>query len=169
MSGGQLVLATGGHPRRNNLMGKKKVIKKTTEEVLKEGQAVEKAMGKSQSVKGKREIEKAVVYINSSYNNTLISLCDLQGNVLAMRTAGSIGFKGTKKATSYAASRVAEAIAEVIQNLKISQVEVIVKGVGKGRESAVRSLGARGIEMESIKDKTPFPHGGPRAPRPRRV
>jgi len=165
----QPVLAVGRRPRRNNFMGKKKVIKKTTEEVLKEGREVEKAMGKSQTVKFKAGIEKAVIHINSSYNNTRISLCDSQGNVLAMKTAGNIGFKGTKKATSYAASKVAEAIADVIQNLKISRVKVIVKGMGKGRESAVRSLGARGVEMDSIKDRTPFPHGGVRPPRPRRV
>jgi small subunit ribosomal protein S11 len=150
-------------------MGKKKIIKQTTEEVLKEGQAIEKAMEKSQSVKNKGGMEKAIVYINSSYNNTLIALCDLQGNVLANKTAGSIGFKGAKEATSYAASKVAEAIAEIIQKLKIDRVEVIIKGVGKGRESAVRSLAARGIEIEKIRDKTPLPHGGVRPPKPRRV
>ena len=98
-------------------MGKKKVIKKTEEEILKEGQAIEKAIDKSQQVKVKKTIKKGVVNIRSSYNNTLITLCDPQGNVLVAKSAGTLGFKGTKKATSYAAAKVAEVIAEAIKRL----------------------------------------------------
>ena len=150
-------------------MGKKKVIKKTEEEVLKEGQAIERAIDKSQQVKVKRTVRQGVVYIRSSYNNTLVTLCDLRGNVLTSKSAGVLGFKGTKKATSYAAAKVAEAIAEAIKRLKIQEVDVIVQGIGSGREGAIRSLGAQGIEIRSIKDKTPIPHGGCRPRRPRRV
>jgi small subunit ribosomal protein S11 len=150
-------------------MGKKKIVKQTTEEALKEGQAIEKAIDKNRSVKTNKTLKRAVVYINSSYNNTLVGLCDSQGNVLASKSAGVLGFKGSKKATSYAASKVADAIAEIIQQLKIEDVEVIIKGLGSGREAAVRSLGARGVEITSIKDKTPVPHGGCRPPKPRRV
>lgn len=150
-------------------MGKKKIIKQTAEEALKEGQVIEKAIDKSRIVKTRTTLRKAVVYINSSYNNTLVNLCDPQGNVLASKSAGVLGFKGSKKATSYAASKVAEAIAEIIQQLKIEDIEVIIKGLGSGREAAVRSLGARGIEITSIKDKTPVAHGGCRPKKPRRV
>lgn len=150
-------------------MGKKKVIKKTEEEILKEGQAIEKAIDKSQQVKVKKTIKKGVVNIRSSYNNTLITLCDPQGNVLVAKSAGTLGFKGTKKATSYAAAKVAEVIAEAIKRLKIQEIDVIIRGIGSGREGAIRSLGAQGIEIASIKDKTPIPHGGCRPPRPRRV
>ena len=150
-------------------MGKKKVIKKTEEEILKEGQAIEKAIDKSQQVKVKKTIKKGVVNIRSSYNNTLITLCDPQGNVLVAKSAGTLGFKGTKKATSYAAAKVAEVIAEAIKRLKIQEVDVVIRGIGSGREGAIRSLGAQGIEIVSIKDKTPIPHGGCRPPRPRRV
>lgn len=150
-------------------MGKKKVFKQSAEDVLKEGQAIEKAIGKNQVIKTNKVVKKGVVYVKASYNNTLITLCDAQGNVLASKSAGRLGFKGAKKSTSYAASKVAESIAEIIQKLKISEVNVIIKGIGSGREAAVRSLGAQGVEIQSIKDKTPIPHGGCRPPKPRRV
>ncbi len=150
-------------------MGKKKVFKQTAEEVLKEGQAIEKAIGKSQIIKTHKILKKAIIYIKASYNNTLITLCDLQGDVLASKSAGRLGFKGAKKSTSYAASKVAESIAEIVQKLKIAEVDVIIKGIGSGREAAVRSLGAQGIEIQSIKDRTPIAHGGCRPPKPRRV
>ena len=150
-------------------MGKKKVVKQTAEEVLKEGRSIEKAMNKSRGVKVGKSLKKAVVYIKASYNNTLITLCDHQGNVLTTKSAGILGFKGAKKSTSYAASKVAEAIAEIIEKLKIQEVNVIIRGIGSGREAAVRSLGAKGVEINNIKDKTPIPHGGCRPPKPRRV
>lgn len=150
-------------------MGKKKVFKQTAEEVLKEGQAIEKAIGKSQVIKTNKVLKRALIHIKASYNNTLITLCDPRGNVLASKSAGKLGFKGAKKSTSYAASKVAESIADIAQKLKIAEVDVIIKGIGSGREAAVRSLGAQGLEIQSIKDKTPIPHGGCRPPKPRRV
>ena len=118
---------------------------------------------------GPKKIKEGKVFISSSYNNTIITLSDLKGNVLAWRTAGSVGFKGTKKATPFAASKVAEAIAQTAEKLGIEKLEVEIKGIGSGRESAVRSLAARGIEILSIKDTTPMPHNGGRPPKVRRV
>lgn len=152
-------------------MGKKKVIKQTEEELLKEGEkaeAVSKKKPKSEiSLGGK--ITEGRVYIASSYNNTIITLTDNQGNVLTWASAGSIGFKGTKKSTPFAASKVAETIWQAIQKLGIKKLSILVKGIGGGRESAVRSLAAKGLEIVSIADVTPFPHDGPRPPKVRRV
>lgn len=152
-------------------MGKKKVIKQTVEELLKEGEKVEKL-----SVKKEVKIEipsgkigEGRVYISSSYNNTIITLTDSQGNVLSWASAGSIGFKGTKKATPFAASKVAETVFQTIQKLGIKKLSIFVKGIGGGRESALRSLAAKGLEIASIADMTPVPHDGPRPPKVRRV
>lgn len=151
-------------------MGKKRVIKKTVEEILKEGKDVEKALSKDTVRRTKTgKIKVAKVFIKSSYNNTIITLTTLKGDVLVSRSAGNLGFKGTKQSTSYAASKVADAIAAIIERLGIKQVEVIIRGVGSGREAAVRSLGAQGVEIIDIKDKTPIPHGGCRPPKARRA
>jgi len=151
-------------------MGKKHVVKKTGEEILKEREKVEEAFKKEIKVKvSAGRIKDAKIYISSSYNNTLITLTDFGGNVLAWKSAGSIGFKGTKKATSFAASRVAEAIANVSKKLGIEKIHIFVKGIGSGRESAVRSLAAHGLDIVSIKDVTPIPHNGCRPKKVRRV
>lgn len=151
-------------------MGKKHVVKKTEEEVLKEREKIEEAFKKETKVKAPAgRIKDAKIYISSSYNNTLITLTDLRGNVLVWKSAGSIGFKGTKKATSFAASRVAEAIANVSKKLGIGKIHIFVKGIGSGRESAVRSLAAHGLDIVSIKDVTPIPHNGCRPKKVRRV
>lgn len=109
------------------------------------------------------------IYIFSSYNNTILTLTDLEGRVLTWLSAGSIGFKGTKKSTPYAASKVAEALTERLKKLGIEKVQIFVKGIGSGRESAIRSIAARGLEITMIKDITPIPHNGPRPPKTRRV
>ncbi|OGZ24772.1 MAG: 30S ribosomal protein S11 [Candidatus Nealsonbacteria bacterium RIFCSPLOWO2_01_FULL_43_32] len=109
------------------------------------------------------------VYIFSSYNNTLITLTDPRGNVLAASSAGAIGFKGSKKATPFAASKVAETISQKLFSLGIQKVIVFIKGVGGGRESAIRSLANKGLEILSITDTTPVPHNGCRPPKARRV
>ncbi len=96
-------------------------------------------------------------------------MTDPQGNVLVQKGAGGIGFKGTKKGTPFAAAKVAEFISEAAKKIGINRVEVFVKGVGAGRDSALRSLAARGIDFLRIKDVTPIPHDGCRPPRPRRV
>lgn len=150
-------------------MGKKRIIKQTEEELLKEREKIEEAFKKEVRIEPKRRVRVGRIYILSSYNNTLITLTDSEGNVLAQSSAGSIGFKGTKKSTPFAASKVAEAISQKAQKLGINEVEVFVKGIGSGRESAIRSLATRGLEIEAIKDVTPVPHNGCRPPKVRRV
>ena len=141
-------------------MGKKRIVAKTEEVTLKE---------KEIKVEAPRKIKEGRVYISSSYNNTIITLTDLLGNVLYWTSAGKIGFKGTKKATPFAASKVAEHLVEAAKKLGIEKVAVLIKGIGSGRESALRSLASRGLEIISIKDVTPIPHNGCRPPKVRRV
>lgn len=151
-------------------MGKKKVIKQTEQDLLEEGtkaESVAKKEIKAEVPIGK--IGEGRIYISSSYNNTIITLTDTRGNVLAWASAGSIGFKGTKKATPFAASKVAEVISQTIQKLGIQKLSILVKGIGGGRESAVRSFAAKGFEIVSVADVTPVPHDGPRPPKVRRV
>jgi len=150
-------------------MGKKRVIQKTEEELLKERERVETAVKKEIKIEAPQKIKEGRIYISSSYNNTLMTLTDLRGNVLYWTSAGNISFKGTKKATPFAASKVAEAMAEATKKLGIEKVQVLVKGIGSGRESAIRSLATRGLDIISIKDITPIPHNGCRPPKVRRV
>ena len=150
-------------------MGKKRIITKTEEEILKEREKVEESLKKGVKLKPSQMIGEARIYVLASYNNTIITLTDLQGNVLAWASAGKIGFKGAKKATPFAASRVAEVLAQAAKKLGVEKVSVLVKGIGSGRESAVRSLAARGLNIISIKDITPIPHNGCRPPKVRRV
>lgn len=109
------------------------------------------------------------VFVFSSYNNTIMSLTDKQGNVLANVSAGGIGFKGTKKSTPFAASKVADGIYQFAKNKGISKVEIVVKGIGSGRDSALRAMAGRDLEILSIRDMTPVPHNGPQAPKARRI
>lgn len=149
-------------------MGKKRIIKKSAEELLKERERIEKAARKEVKAGAKR-VQEGKVFIASSYNNTLMTLTDLQGDVLLWKSAGSIGFKGTKKGTAFAASKVAEAFVESCRRLGVSEIKVLVKGIGSGRDSALRSLANRGLNITSIKDVTPIPHNGCRPRKPRRV
>jgi small subunit ribosomal protein S11 len=150
-------------------MGKKRVVKKTKEELLKEREKVEAAVKREVKVKTTQKIREGRICVFSSYNNTILTLTDLQGNVLYWTSAGRIGFKGTKKGTPFAASRTAEALMQVLKKMKIDRVEVLIKGIGSGRDSALRSLAARDLIIDSIKDVTPIPHNGCRPKKPRRV
>ncbi len=151
-------------------MGKKRIIQKTEKELLEEREKIEAAVKKETKVEvPSARIKEGKIYISSSYNNTIITLTDLRGNVLAWTSAGAIGFKGTKKATPFAASKVAEAIMPTIQKLGIEKIAVFIKGIGSGRESAIRSLAARGLDIVAITDITPVPHNGCRSPKVRRV
>ncbi|MBI4085696.1 MAG: 30S ribosomal protein S11 [Candidatus Liptonbacteria bacterium] len=147
-------------------MGKKKVVQKS-EELTKEQSA--EAASKQVSSKKSRAVERGRIYINSSYNNTTVAATDLQGNVLAWASAGSLGFSGPKKATPFAASKIVSVIAEKVKPFGFRDAEVFVKGVGSGRDSALRSLINRGFNIVVLKDVTPIPHNGPRPPKPRRV
>jgi len=150
-------------------MGKKRIIKKSEKEILEEKEKIEKRLKREVSIKPLREIKQGKIYITSTYNNTMMTLADSQGNVLGWRSAGNIGFRGTKKGTSFAASKVAVALANMANKLKIKEVDVLVKGIGGGRETALRTLVNQGLEIQSIKDVTPIPHNGCRPRKPRRV
>ena len=117
----------------------------------------------------KKNVERGQAHIQSSFNNTIVTLTDLQGNALSWASAGGLGFRGSKKSTPYAASVAAETAAKaaIIHGLK--SVDVMVKGPGSGREAAIRALSACGSEVTSIKDVTPVPHNGCRPPKRRRV
>ncbi len=119
--------------------------------------------------KVKKTIKKGQAHIQATYNNTIISLTDPQGNVLGWSSAGLNGFKGAKKATPYAAGIVVRVAAEKVKDYGLNEVEVFVKGVGAGREAAIRALHANGLAISSIKDMTPIPHNGCRPKKPRRV
>lgn len=144
-------------------MGKKRVIKKTTSGVDHDLRA--RAVGRVP----KKKLEKGVLNILATYNNTMLMLCDEKGNAVIWASAGSLGFKGARKGTPYAASKVSELVAEKAKMIGLKSVRINVNGVGAGRESAVRSFLAQDIVLDSIKDVTPVPHNGPKPPKPRRV
>jgi small subunit ribosomal protein S11 len=151
-------------------MGKKRVIKKTEEELLKEREEIETKIQKGAIAPvGEKKVKEGRIYISSTYNNTILTLTDQKGNVLTWVSAGKIGFKGTKKGTPYAATRAAEVMAQALGKLKLDKVQIKVKGIGSGREAAIRALAAKGVDIISIEDVTPIPHNGPRRPKPRRV
>lgn len=151
-------------------MGKKRVIEKTEEEMLSEleGEKKEKSSGKKKAL-NKRALQKGRIYIFASYNNTKITLTDEEGKVLSWATSGNLGFKGTKKATPFAASEVANRINEKAEKMGMKEVDIFVKGVGTGRSSALRAFASKSITINSIKDITPIPHNGCRPPSPRRT
>ena len=126
-------------------------------------------MAKSRKRKIRRTVAKAIVHIKATFNNTIITITDPAGEVLCWNSAGTIGFKGSRKSTPFAAQRAAEAVAEKARKLGIREVEVKVKGPGSGRESAVTALQAAGIAVRSIEDVTPLPHDGCRPRKKRRV
>lgn len=150
-------------------MGKKKVIQKSETEIIKESEAVAGAITKTKVSGARTKHEKGFIYIQASYNNTFVTVTDDKGNVITWLSAGSLGFSGPKKATPFAASKVAEAIMEKLEKSGPSTVEVFVKGVGAGRDAVLRSLAAQGLDITSIKDVTPIPHNGPRPRKIRRV
>jgi len=151
-------------------MGKKRIVKKTKEELLAETEKIDKAAKRETVIKTSGKITEGRICISSSYNNILVSLTDKGGNVLTWVSAGNLGFKGSRKSTPFAASKVGRTLAERAWKMGIKKVDILIKGVGYGRESALRSLvGAEtGLVVTSIKDITPIPHNGCRPPKPRR-
>ena len=117
----------------------------------------------------KKNIESGIVHIQSTFNNTIVMITDVQGNAVAWSSAGALGFKGSRKSTPFAAQMAAEAAAKSAMEMNMRTVAVTVKGPGSGRESAIRALAAAGLEVTSIKDVTPVPHNGSRPPKRRRV
>jgi small subunit ribosomal protein S11 len=126
------------------------------------------AKGKSKK-KIRRSVAKAVAHIKATFNNTIITITDTSGEVLCWSSAGTIGYKGSRKSTPFAAQRAAERCAELAQKHGVKEVEVRVKGPGGGRESAIRSLQAAGLDIRAIEDVTPLPHNGCRPSKRRRV
>jgi small subunit ribosomal protein S11 len=128
-----------------------------------------KGKKKTKKVVASRQVATGRTYVKSTYNNTIVTFTDQNGNVLAWSSAGQCGFKGPKKATPYAASVIIKDAAEKVKKYGLKEVSVFVRGIGGGREAAVRALNANGFIVSVIKDITPIPHNGCRPPRPRRV
>ena len=155
-------------------MNKKIQDKNEKKEVESEPKKVEKkTTGKESSFKKKKKIKRnitsGIAYVYSTFNNTIISIADESGNVIAWSSAGAKGFKGSRKSTPYAAQIAADAAASKAQEHGLKTLVVKLKGPGSGRETALRALQARGFKILSIKDVTPMPHNGARPPKKRRV
>ena len=119
--------------------------------------------------KDRKHVSYGVAHIYSTFNNTIVTLTDKQGNALSWASGGNVGFKGTRKSTPYAAQMSAAQAAKLAQEYGVTEIDVVVKGPGPGRESAIRSLQAAGLQVNLIKDATPIPHNGCRPPKRRRV
>lgn len=144
-------------------MGKKRIVK--TED-NKDGAKAPASESKSIS---KKKVDSGILYVQSTYNNTMVLLTDKKGNALLASSAGAMGFKGAKKGTPFAAAKVGEVLGEKAVALGVKEIDVVVKGVGSGRESAIRGFVSKGINITGIKDETPVPHNGPKPKKPRRV
>ena len=149
---------------------KKAKIEKTEEVTVEKTEDV-----KTEKVKGKKKKKNAKtvtvgnVYVTATFNNTMVTITDLSGNVIASGSAGTMGYTGSKKSTPYVAGLIANSVSNKAKGFGLTEVNVYVKGIGSGRESAVRGLQSSGINVVSVKDITPLPHNGCRRPRPRRV
>jgi small subunit ribosomal protein S11 len=128
-----------------------------------------KVARKTVTKRNRKNIERGAAHIHSSFNNTIVSITDVAGNVIAWGSAGGLGFKGSRKSTPFAAGEVAETAAKKAMEHGLKTVEVYVKGPGSGREAAIRALQTAGLEISAIKDVTPIPHNGCRPPKKRRV
>ena len=124
---------------------------------------------KSKSKRIKRNVPRAICHVKSTFNNTIVTITDLNGDTIAWDSSGSMGFKGSRKGTPFAAQRAGENVCEKIKKMGVREVEVRVQGPGAGRESAVRAFRSHGIEVKSIEDVTPLPHNGCRPKKKRRV
>lgn len=143
-------------------MGKKRIIKKGGgSDVSGTSRALNRAP--------KKKVAAGKLNILATFNNTLLTLTDPKGNTLIAASSGAIGFKGSRKSTPFAAAKVGETIGEKAQQMGMKDAEVIIRGVGAGRESALRAFAGKGITITKITDNTPVPHNGPRPPKPRRV
>ncbi len=143
-------------------MGKKRIVKKSG------GEGEGKHRSKGKSIK-KRRLDTCILYVHSTYNNTKVAFADSKGNIITSSSSGSLGFKGAKKGTPFAAAKVGEVIGEQVYAMGAREIKVTVKGVGAGRESSIRGFMSKGLSISEIEDVTPVPHNGPRPPKPRRV
>ena len=125
-------------------------------------------MAKSKK-KTRRSVARAIAHIKATFNNTMITVTDTSGETLAWASAGTVGFKGTRKSTPFAAQRAAETVAQAAKKFGVTEIEIRVKGPGSGRESAITALQSAGLRIQTIEDVTPLPHNGCRPPKKRRV
>lgn len=144
-------------------MGKKRIIKKTGGEIDKGLQS------RSLARLSKKKLDSGILHIQATYNNTKVLFTDKNGGAVMISSSGALGFKGAKKGTPFAAAKVGELLGEKASMIGVKNVDVVIRGVGGGRESALRGFTAKGIQVNSIKDKTPIPHNGPRQKKTRRV
>lgn len=144
-------------------MGKKRVIKKAGGEVDKRLQS------RSLARLSKKKLDTGILHVQATYNNTKLIFTDKKGDAVMWSSSGALGFKGAKKGTPFAAAKVGELLGEKASLIGVKNVDVVIKGVGGGRESALRGFSAKGIQINSIKDTTPIPHNGPRPKKARRV
>lgn len=145
-------------------MGKKRIITKS------EGEGTEASVSASATKKtSKKQVINGVAHVSISYNNTLIAISDPKGNVVAWSSSGLLGFKGTKKSTPYAANLVAKDCVEKARKFNLTNVKIVVRGIGPARESAVRGIAGTGVNVTSIMDATPIAHNGVKARKPRRL
>lgn len=144
-------------------MGKKRIIKKSGKG-LDQGRK-DRALAKAV----KKRLERGVLHVEATFNNTKAVLTDEKGNAIISSSAGALGFSGARKSTPYAAAKVGELLGERASVIGLKEASVIIRGVGAGRESALRAFAGKGITIRAIKDATPVPHNGPRPPKPRRV
>ena len=142
-------------------MGKKKIVNKGGDTGIKN-----RANSKKLS---RKKLNSGILHVQSTFNNTKLLLTDEKGNAVCESSSGSLGFRGAKKGTPFAAAQAAEILAEKAEQMGLKTVKVIVKGVGAGRESSIRGFISRGVQISSIVDKTPVPFNGPKPPKPRRV
>ncbi len=143
-------------------MGKKRIIKKG-------GGSDVSGTSRALNSVPKRKLANGRLNILATFNNTLLTLCDTKGNAVMSASSGALGFKGSRKSTPFAAAKVGEIIGDKAQQMGMKEAEVFVKGVGAGRESALRAFSGKGINVVRIIDVTPVPFNGPRPPKPRRV
>ncbi len=143
-------------------MGKKKIVNKGSDDNSKLGASKQKKLSR-------RKLDTGILFVQSTFNNTKILLTDAKGNAVASSSSGSLGFRGAKKGTPFAAAKAAEILADKAEAMGLKSVRVVVKGVGSGRESSIRGFISRGVQILSIEDQTPVPFNGPKPPKPRRV
>lgn len=143
-------------------MGKKRIIKKGGGSDVSGTSRALNRIPKKKVVNGK-------LNILATFNNTILTLCDLKGNTVMAASSGALGFKGSRKSTPFAAAKVGEIIGDKALQMGMKEAEVVIRGVGAGRESALRSFSGKGIAVSKITDMTPVPHNGPRPPKPRRI
>lgn len=143
-------------------MGKKRIIKKG-------GGSDVAGTSRALNRVPKKKVVNGRLNILATFNNTIVTLCDQKGNTVMAASSGAIGFKGSRKSTPFAAAKVGEVIGDKALQMGMKDAEVVIRGVGAGRESALRSFAGKGIAITKIVDMTPVPHNGPRAPKPRRI